>query len=114
MDMQALLDEQMRRKLLAPPAQSSGAGAPELGGGNQQKCSGTGGFPSMSASSLGSLGSSGLMNSLLMIAGGGGNSNRWPGEQFNNLVFIIREMTVVDRLPLENNIKYRNNMCIKL
>ncbi|XP_050061880.1 bicaudal D-related protein homolog [Aphis gossypii] len=76
MDMQALLDEQMRRKLLAPPAQSSGAGAPELGGGNQQKCSGTGGFPSMSASSLGSLGSSGLMNSLLMIAGGGGNSNR--------------------------------------
>lgn len=75
MDMQALLDEQMRRKLLAPPAQS-GAGAPEFGGGNQQKCSGTGGFPSMSASSLGSLGSSGLMNSLLMIAGGGGNSNR--------------------------------------
>ncbi|XP_026820166.1 bicaudal D-related protein homolog [Rhopalosiphum maidis] len=76
MDMQALLDEQMRRKLLAPPAHSSAGGAPELGGGNQQKCSGTGGFPSMSASSLGSLGSSGLMNSLLMIAGGGGNANR--------------------------------------
>ncbi|XP_025196032.1 bicaudal D-related protein homolog [Melanaphis sacchari] len=76
MDMQSLLDEQMRRKLLAPPMQSSATGAPEFGGGNQQKCSGTGGFPSMSASSLGSLGSSGLMNSLLMIAGGGGNANR--------------------------------------
>ncbi|XP_022177692.1 bicaudal D-related protein homolog [Myzus persicae] len=76
MDMQALLDEQMRRKLLAPPVQSSAAGTPEFGGGNQQKFSSAGGFPSMSASSLGSLGSSGLMNSLLMIAGGGGNANR--------------------------------------
>ncbi|XP_015363254.1 PREDICTED: bicaudal D-related protein homolog [Diuraphis noxia] len=76
MDMQALLDEQMRRKLLAPPAQSSAAGTSEFGGGNQQKISSAGGFPSMSASSLGSLGSSGLMNSLLMIAGGGGNANR--------------------------------------
>ncbi|CAI6353386.1 unnamed protein product [Macrosiphum euphorbiae] len=76
MDMQALLDEQMRRKLLAPPVQSSATGTAEFGGGNQQKFSSTGGFPSMSASSLGSLGSSGLMNSLLMIAGGGGNANR--------------------------------------
>ncbi|VVC26783.1 Hypothetical protein CINCED_3A016601 [Cinara cedri] len=81
MDMQALLDEQMRRKLLAPPPQSSATGAPEYGtGGNHQnKCAShgnAGGFPSMSASSLGSLGSSGLMNSLLMIASGGGNANR--------------------------------------
>lgn len=82
MDMQALLDEQMRRKLLAPPPQSSATGVPEYGiGGNHQnnKCAShgnAGGFPSMSASSLGSLGSSGLMNSLLMIAGGGGNANR--------------------------------------
>lgn len=82
MDMQALLDEQMRRKLLAPPSQSSAGGAPEHGTGashQNNKCAGhgnAGGFPSMSASSLGSLGSSGLMNSLLMIAGGGGNTNR--------------------------------------
>jgi len=77
MDMQALLDEQMRRKLLAPTQQSTAAGSTPEYADSGNKCSAAGAFPSMSSSSFGSLGSSSLMNSLLMIAGGGGgNANR--------------------------------------